>query len=250
MADASHELRTPLTSIRGYLDVLARAHVNPAETDHILRSARREAERMTRLVNDLLTLTRFDTGPQLALAWTDLRELAGEAVDQARLLAGPREVTLHGDGGGRLLAFVDADRIKQVLLVLLDNALKYGRQDASGWVRLTLERTHASVVITVSDNGPGIASAEQAHIFQRFYRARHYAQAHTSGSVSPTEQEISSEGVTPHGSGLGLAIAQAIVQAHHGTITVASELGQGTTFTLRLALTGPQHVGDEQAILS
>jgi len=229
LADASHELRTPITSIRGYLDVLARSGGNDAvEREYIVNAARREAERMTKLVSDLLTLARFDTGRPLELAWTDLSMLAGEAVDQARLLAGERLVTLHGDGEGRLMAFIDRDRIKQVVLVLLDNALKYGRQDADGWVHMSMERTATSAIIQVSDNGQGIASTERDQIFERFYRG--------TGSARSGQ----SDGQRPSGAGLGLPIARSLIHAHDGTISVTSVLGQGTTFTITLPLDGPQ----------
>jgi signal transduction histidine kinase len=235
LAEVSHELRTPITSIRGYLDVLARARGTPAENDYILRSARREAERMSRLVNDLLTLARFDTGRPLELAWADMWALVGEAVDQARLLAGGRTVTLHSDGEGRLMAYIDPDRIKQVLLVLLDNALKYGRQDAEGWVRVILGRTADAVVVRVSDNGPGIPPEALSHIFDRFYRVSQRAKANGVGAEGGAAMD------TPiaHGSGLGLAIARVIVQAHDGTIEVANTVGAGATFTIRLPLSGP-----------
>ncbi len=129
IADASHELRTPLTSIRGYTDVLLRgAKDDPETTERVLLATRREAERMSRLVNDLLTLARLDTGRPLETRPVDLLALAGECVDQARILAGQREVLMRTDGRGRLMVVGDPDRLKQVVLVLLDNALKYGRQ--------------------------------------------------------------------------------------------------------------------------
>ena len=247
VADASHELRTPITAIRGYLDVLARSRSSPAETAHILQSARREAERMTRLVNDLLTLARFDNAQQLTLAGTDIWNLAGEAVDQARLLAGLRDVTLQGDGAGRLLAMIDADRVKQVLLVLLDNALKYGRQDPGGWVHVVLRRTPTLLIIQISDNGPGIPTDEVAYIFERFYRARHYTEVQGQPLLANGEQELGTTVALapPAGSGLGLAIARTIVQAHAGTITVTSVVGHGTTFTIQLPLMGPNTPGHE-----
>ncbi len=225
IADASHELRTPLTSVRGYLDVLARHPVSQdADVQHNLTAARQEAERMSRIVTDLLTLARFDTGRPLDLTQIDLGEVAGEAVDQARLVAGTRQVTLAGDGGGKLLALADRDRIKQVLLVLLDNALKYGRRDASALVALRLRRTPEAAIITVTDNGPGIHAEDLPHIFERFFRAP---------NASPSDDDAAS-----NGSGLGLAIARAIVGAHNGTITVASTPDAGTTFTFTLPMGG------------
>ena len=248
IADASHELRTPLTSIRGYTDVLLRGAVqDPATATQVLGQVRREAERMSRLVNDLLTLARLDEGRPLELQAVDLAALAGEAVDQARLLAGEREVTLRNEAGhARVLA--DPDRLKQVLLILLDNALKYGRQDAGGWVRVRVGRSERGVFVSVSDNGPGIAAEDLPHIFDRFYRAQRaalrrmtdaYAAARDSGApanpraVAPTQPSDSGR---PEGSGLGLPIALALTHAHGGTLTVESQPGAGTTFVLELPL--------------
>ncbi len=249
VADASHELRTPLTSIRGFVDVLLRgAKDDPATAEEVLQATRREAERMSRLVNDLLTLARLDVGRPLELQQVDLLGLAGEAVDQARILAGDREVTLRSDGAGHLLVNADADRLKQVLLVLLDNALKYGRQDASGWVRLQVGRTAHGAFVSVADNGEGIPGEDLPHIFDRFYRAQRAAlRSQSAGPVtmpSPQAAALVETQGTPssrrasrrEGSGLGLAIAQAIVRAHGGVLAVRSQLGAGTTFTVELPL--------------
>ena len=261
IADASHELRTPLTSIRGYTDVLLRgAKDDPEVAEQVLVATRREAERMSRLVNDLLTLARLDAGRPLELQSLDLVVVVGEAVDQARLLAGEREVAMRNDAGGRLLALVDPDRLKQVLLILLDNALKYGRQDASGWVRVRIGRTQRGVFISISDNGQGIAPEDLTHIFDRFYRAqrgeiqRRITAQHLAAGDPGTIGDAVPSSSAPlrlsdgrqsrskrEGSGLGLAIAQAIIRAHGGTITAESRLDAGTTFTIQLPL--PENPG-------
>ena len=248
IADASHELRTPLTSIRGYTDVLLRgAAEDQATTAEVLGQVRREAERMSRLVNDLLTLARLDEGRPLELQAVDLSALAGDAVDQARITAGEREVTLRNEAGhARVLA--DPDRLKQVLLILLDNALKYGRQDASGWVRMRIGRAERGVFVSVSDNGLGIADEDLPHIFDRFYRAQRaalrrmtdaYAAARTTGDAAdPRAVAVvpPSERRRPEGSGLGLPIALALARAHGGTLSAESQPGAGTTFRLELPL--------------
>ena len=126
---------------------------------------------MSRLIADLLTLARLDAGRSLELKPLDLVALAGEAVDQARLMAGERRVELETDRGGPLILRADGDQIKQVLLILLDNALKYGRQGADGWVRLDVRRDGANALVRVSDNGPGIPPDDLPHLFDRFYRA-------------------------------------------------------------------------------
>jgi len=252
VADASHELRTPLTAIRGYTDVLLRgAKDDPATTEEVLTATRREAERMSRLVNDLLTLARLDEGRPLSRQPVDLVALAGEAVDQARILAGEREVSIRSDGRGRLMLNTDADRLKQVLLVLLDNALKYGRPAPEGWVRVTVERTPQSAVVRVADNGQGIPPEDLPHIFDRFYRGERAARkrqltaalrarsgAHPSPAAtipSVPDRDVP-RAATAGGSGLGLAIAQAIIKAHGGTIDVQSQPGVGTAFSLTIPL--------------
>lgn len=243
IADASHELRTPLTSIRGYTDVLLRGATEDPETrNHVLRATRREAERMSRLVNDLLTLARLDMGRPLETQPVNLVALAGECVDQARILAGQREVMMRTDGGGRLIVTGDPDRLKQVILALLDNALKYGRQTPDGWARLSVGRHEGNAIIMVEDNGPGIAPDDLPRIFERFYRAERAArvrrmtggQGVAQGSGEPvavTEGQRKSEG-----SGLGLAIAYAIAQAHGGALTASNIAGQGACFTLILPM--------------
>ncbi|HLY32178.1 MAG TPA: HAMP domain-containing sensor histidine kinase, partial [Ktedonobacterales bacterium] len=262
IADASHELRTPLTAIRGYTDVLLRgAKDDPETVERVLRATRREAERMTRLVNDLLTLARLDTNRPLDMQSVDVIALVGEAVDQARILAGEREVAMRTDGGGRLMVTLDADRIKQVLLILLDNALKYGRQTPDGWVRVYVARTNLGALITIADNGQGIAPEDLPYIFERFYRAERAARrrrmtgsqvAARPESPAPTGAQRNGDGVnsSPGGSGLGLAIARAIVEAHGGKLSVQSRLGAGTTFTLALPLTPPPRRGASAPALS
>ncbi|HZC07756.1 MAG TPA: HAMP domain-containing sensor histidine kinase [Ktedonobacterales bacterium] len=243
IADASHELRTPLTSIRGYTDVLLRgAKDDPETTERVLLATRREAERMSRLVNDLLTLARLDTGRPLETQPLDLMALAGECVDQARILAGQREVMMRTDGRGRLMVMGDPDRLKQVLLVLLDNALKYGRQTPDGWARLSIGRRDGQAVVTVEDNGPGIAPEDLPRIFERFYRAEraeHLRRLTSQSTGAPAPGDSGAQPAGPpraEGSGLGLAIAQAIARAHGGALTVQSAPGSGTTFTLTLPL--------------
>jgi two-component system OmpR family sensor kinase len=240
IADASHELRTPLTSIRGYTDVLLRgAKDDPETTERVLLATRREAERMSRLVNDLLTLARLDTGRPLEMKPIDLAALAGECVDQARILAGEREVMMRTDGRGRLMVMGDPDRLKQVTLVLLDNALKYGRQAPDGWARLSVGRQDGQAILMVEDNGPGIAPDDLSHVFERFYRAERAArQRRMTGAPATSATPTPPGDAAPkaEGSGLGLAIAQAIAQAHGGSLTARSVVGSGTAFTLTLPL--------------
>jgi signal transduction histidine kinase len=240
VADASHELRTPLTSLRGFTDVLLRGAKDEPETaEQVLRAMQRECERMSRLVHDLLTLARLDAGRQLNLQQFDLVALVGEAVDQARILAGDRTVTMRSDGGGALLMVADQDKVKQVLLILLDNALKYGRQGPDGWVQVQISRSPEIAQIVVTDNGPGIKPEDLPHIFERFYRADKtrsrsgYTNQHPAlGSAASSTGVL--KAMNAGGSGLGLPIALAIIQAHSGSIWAQSQVGQGAQFTIRL----------------
>ncbi|HEY7127236.1 MAG TPA: ATP-binding protein, partial [Ktedonobacterales bacterium] len=168
----------------------------------------------------------------------DLVELVGEAVDQGRILAGSRTVTMRSDGGGPLFIVADQDKIKQVLLILLDNALKYGRAGADGWVRVQISRTQDMAQLQVADNGQGIRAEDLPHIFERFYRADKTRSRTTNQLVPPGAGPASNTGVlkamNAGGSGLGLPIALAIIQAHGGSIWAQSQWGQGTQFTIQL----------------
>ncbi len=250
IADASHELRTPLTAIRGYLDLLNMGAIDdPATARSSLQAARNEADRMSRLLNDLLTLARLDIGRPVQREPVDIVALAGEAVDQARILAGERSVTLQTDGHGPLMVQGDHDRLKQVLLALLDNALKYGRPAPEGWVHVRVGRNTDEAFIAIEDNGRGIAPEDLAHIFDRFYRgeraerkrrvvAARAAQQQSAdfGATIPPAPDQNTPAVASSGSGLGLAIARAIVRAHGGEIRAQSQPNVGTVFTIRLPL--------------
>ncbi len=241
VADASHELRTPLTSLRGFTDVLLRgAKDDPETAEHVLRAMQRECERMSRLVHDLLTLARLDAGKQLTFKQFDLITLIGESVDQARILAGERAVTMRTDRGGPLMVYGDQDKIKQVLLILLDNALKYGRQGPDGWVQAQISRSPDMAQVMIVDNGPGIKAEDLPHIFERFYRADktrsrsgYTQEQHTIGDPASTPSGVL-KAMNAGGSGLGLPIALAIIQAHSGAIWANSQVGQGTQFTIQL----------------
>jgi signal transduction histidine kinase len=211
VADASHELRTPLTTIRGNLGLLQREPpISEADRVAVLADLVAESERMSRLVGDLLTLARADAG----------RPLRHEAVPVAPLLADiarrlaashPRR-PIHYEGSDGVAVVGDPDALMQVLLILLDNALKFTPPD--GDIRVTTTATAGHVAIAVQDTGPGISPEALPHIFERFYQGD-TARAGT-------------------GTGLGLAIARALVEALHGTISVESEAGRGSTFVVTL----------------
>ncbi|HYH11349.1 MAG TPA: HAMP domain-containing sensor histidine kinase, partial [Thermomicrobiales bacterium] len=213
VADASHELRTPLTSIEGYARMLRQWGVEDPETTREGAAViEREAVRMRHLVESLLNLAHGDVGISLDLERHDLRKIVNDAVAAARMSAAGR-VGIFGEVPNQpVTAEVDRERIYQVLGILLDNAVKYTRE--GGTVRATSRLAGDRVELEVADTGVGIDSRHLPHIFERFYRVD---EARTSG-----------------GSGLGLAIARQIVEQHGGSISVASELGRGSVFTVSL----------------
>jgi two-component system, OmpR family, sensor kinase len=220
IADVSHELRTPLTTIQGNIDLLQRGTLDDPQALHeALAAIEGEVARMSRLVADLLLSARVDAGIRLETRPVELDTLLLEVYRQARVMSNGVEVRLgHED---QAVVVGDADRLRQLLLNLVDNALKY--TPAGGQVTLSLYRDEEWVQVVVADTGFGIPP-EDLHpgpnglplIFERFYRADP-ARSRPLG-----------------GTGLGLSIAQWIAQAHGGEITVESQVGRGSTFTVRL----------------
>lgn len=230
-SDASHQLRTPLTSIRGFTEVLMRGAKDDPETiERVLKLMKNETERMTRLINDILMLARLDDRALLQMEELDLVDIAVEAVEQAKVLArDERKIDLHFATDERLSVQANADRLKQVLNILIDNALKYGQPSPDGWVRLALDLEDSYALLQVANNGKGIHEEDLPHIFDWFYRGKHI----------PTYDE----NTAPLGTGLGLSIAIAIVQAHQGDISVKSNPEQETVFTVKLPRIKKAQVG-------
>ncbi|MBI4498069.1 MAG: HAMP domain-containing histidine kinase [Chloroflexi bacterium] len=215
VADASHELRAPLTAIQGNLELLERQPTMPTEEQReAISEAIREARRLARLVADLLALARADAGVALRRERVELDRVLMDALSEARHLArGHRlEVTTIEP----VVIAGDQDYLKQLLLILLDNALRY--TPPPGTVALSLRRNGTQAELAVRDTGVGIAAADLALVFERFYRAD---PAHTRN---------------PGGTGLGLPIARWIVQQHGGDLVLTSAPQQGTTATVRLPL--------------
>lgn len=225
VADVSHELRTPLTTIQGNLDLLRRGAVDdPGMRADALRAIGDETARMRRLVNDLLLLAQADSGLQIQRQPVELDTLLLEVYRQAQVMAG--DVTVRLGAEDQAIVEGDADRLKQLLLNLVVNALKYTL--AGGTVTLTLRRSLGWVQIVVADSGVGIAAEDLPHIFDRFYRA---------------DRSRTRSG----GSGLGLSIAQWIAQVHGGRIEVESSVGVGSTFTVWLPEAGSEMAEKEEA---
>lgn len=218
VADASHEFRTPLTLIRATTEYVQRLPDASPTVREELGGVLEEIDATSRLVDDLLVLARVDSA-ELPLRGqrTDLGDLARSVTDAVVPLAEGSGLSLSVFAAPGVLADVDPDRIRQVLRILLDNAIAY--TPAGGTIQVRVERHDARARVAVVDTGVGIAPEDQARVFDRFYRADR-ARTRATG-----------------GTGLGLAIARALVQAHRGDIGLTSEPGRGTTvwFTLPLA---------------
>ena len=219
VALVSHELRTPLTSIRGYLELVLDGEAGELSDDQreFLGIVERNSHRLLALVGDLLFLAQVEAGKlSLELGAVDLSSIAAETVETARPLAEERGITLTLASGPLPLLAGDRVRLAQLLDNLVSNGLKFTPSGGRVDVRVRAERGRA--VIEVRDTGMGIPAGEQEHLFERFFRAS-----------KATEQAIP-------GTGLGLAISKAIVHAHGGRITVASEEGKGSTFRVTLPI--------------
>lgn len=215
VADVSHELRSPLTAIRGNLDLLRRGALEDADArQSALAAIDSESARMQRMVADLLLLAQADAGVKIQKQIVELDTLLLDVYRQARVMAGSVKVSLGNEDQAQVLG--DVDRLKQLLLNLVDNAIKY--TTSGGVVTLSLERDSQWVRVAVADTGVGIPSQDLTKIFDRFYRVDK-ARSRERG-----------------GTGLGLAICKWIAEAHGGRIEVKSEVGQGSTFTVWLPL--------------
>jgi two-component system OmpR family sensor kinase len=220
VADASHELRNPLAAIRGYAELTRRSRAEmPEDAAFAMSRVEAEAERMSRLVEDLLLLARLDSGPAIEVAPTDLTELVINAVSDARVAG--REHSWQLDLPAEpVVALGDRHRLHQVVVNLLANARTHTPPGTR--VETGLEVRGDQAVITVTDDGPGIPEAIQQHVFERFTRA-------------DTSRVRAMGGAFGTSTGLGLAIVAAVVDAHQGRVTVASRPGR-TTFTVSLPL--------------
>jgi len=218
ISDVTHELRTPLTVIKGTIETLQDGALDDLEArGPFLESMNRETERLIRLVNDLLVLTRTDGGAlNLRLGAVDLAELAQARCRHLQGAADKRQVRLRVAAVDEepFTISADADRMAQVLDNLLDNAVRYS--PTGGEVTVSLARDGDEVVCRVSDHGAGIPAEHLPFIFERFYRA-------------DPSRERGREG----GSGLGLSIVRGLVQAQGGSVSAESAAGQGTTITFR-----------------
>jgi heavy metal sensor kinase len=218
-ADASHELRTPLTAIKGQVEVALERERDAESYREVLRNVNSEADRMIRLVGSLLTLARADAG-QLAIhpEDIDLGSLVSDAVEHVQSEASRSGVSLSVRATNGVRVSADPDLLLQLMLNLLDNAVKYSGRN-NGSVQVLFRRDQRWAELVVSDTGPGIPPEHLSHIFDRFYRAD-AARSRADG-----------------GAGLGLSICRWIAEVHGGTIRADSPPGHGATFTVRLPAT-------------
>ena len=251
VADASHELRTPLTAMRGYAEYYrqlggmqdaglpenappvppggngppgnglgSNGQLTRADMDRIMQRVEQESARMGVLVQDMLLLARLDQQRPIEHRPVDLLTLAADAVQDARIIAPGRDITLDVGSGAAFLVLGDEVRLRQVIGNLMNNALTHTPDGTPVAVRLLAgpRQPVPSVVLEVADRGPGLRQDQAEHVFERFYRADQ-ARTRTAG-----------------GTGLGLAIVAALVAAHDGTVALKTAPGQGATFRITLPL--------------
>lgn len=218
-ADASHEMRTPLTIIKGQIDVSLQKEREPEAYRQVLGAVNEEVDRLIRLAGNLLTLTRADAG-QIPLTFerVDIPQVVSGVLEQVRSVASDKGVELRLEPGPRAIINADEDLLLQLMLNLLDNAVKYtpsGGQVNAGWTM-----NGSELELWVADTGIGIAHEHLPYLFDRFYRVDG-ARNRADGGV-----------------GLGLAISRWIAEAHSGSIRAESAPGTGSTFTVLLPTLG------------
>ena len=219
VSNVSHELRTPLSIFRGYLETLLDEPQLPAaERERILRVLQKHSSRLNSLVDDLLSLARLEApDTRLKLAPVDLREFVGRIAREWDRKAAAKDLTLSVEVVDDLPAIrVDEARLEEVVYNLLDNATKHS--NSGGVIEIRVRREGEFALISVTDRGAGISTADLPRIFQRFYRAD-----------KARSRELG-------GTGLGLAIVKHITELHGGSVTAESQLGRGTTVRVLLPI--------------
>jgi heavy metal sensor kinase len=225
-SDASHELRTPLTIIRGEVEVLARDASMNTETAEQMGTILEEVEHLTRIVEGLLLVSRLDAGEaQLRREPLDLGEIVNSTADQMNLLSEAKFLTLDRKINPGVMIEADSIRLKQVVVNLLDNAIKYTPE--GGGISLQVRSQNHRALFEISDTGIGISKEALPHVFSRFFRS----------------EEVKAFGM--EGTGLGLSIVQSIAEAHGGTISVESDENHGTVFRVELPLLALQTAQNE-----
>ncbi|MDQ3292195.1 MAG: cell wall metabolism sensor histidine kinase WalK [Bacteroidota bacterium] len=219
LADVSHELKTPIFAAQGFIHTLLDGAMDDEKVrDKFLQKAAKSLDGLDALVQDLISISQLEKGVvKMNKHGMDMLSLCREVFDDLDAKARSRNITLHlqHNGHQQIMVYADRNRIKQVLINLVDNAIKYGSENGNIWVALLDGKR--KVLVTVADDGPGIGKEHQHRIFERFYRIDK-SRSRDSG-----------------GSGLGLAISKHIIEAHRSTILVSSELGKGTSLRFKLS---------------
>ena len=218
VANVSHELRTPLSLIKGYVETLLEgAKSDPEKCTRFLQTIEKHTDRLTYLIEDLLTISRLQSG-QVVMNFheVNLREEAQRVIDDLRTRAADKSVTIENNVPPALAARADADRLQQVFFNLIENAIKYGRPDGKVTVG-GQARGDGRAEMWVQDDGPGIPAEARDRVFERFYRVDRARSRETGGT------------------GLGLSIVKHIIQAHAGEVWLKSQMGTGTTFFFTLS---------------
>jgi heavy metal sensor kinase len=216
-ADAAHELRTPLTVLKGQIGVTLNRHHSPSEYESTLKNLEQQVDRLIRLSNDLLLLSRIDQGYILReLTILNISDLLAATIEQIQPLAKSNGLVINASIPSGITVSGDMDQLIRLFLNLLDNAVKY--TPSGGRILVTAKREDENVMIEVQDTGMGIKAEHITHLFDRFYRV-----------VTDRSRETG-------GAGLGLSIAYEIARNHDGDLKIRSEHGNGTTFIVRLPL--------------
>jgi len=225
VADASHELRTPLTVLLGELENLGRDSRFDKSTRDTIGSMLEEVERLTDIVEGLVALSRLDAG-EAKMEWVkvDLAELAATTADQMNLLAEDKNISVQCEPVPTVVVEGDRSRLKQVVVNLLDNAIKY--TPGGGSIQLTVSRQNGHAILDVTDSGIGIPADAVPHVFDRFFRV--------------DKARTRNEG----GAGIGLSIVKSICAAHSAEVEVESTVGKGSRFRVKLPLAQPPKNSD------
>jgi len=218
IGNVSHELRTPIFSVQGYLETLLDgAALDPEVSKQFLEKAYNNALRLNALLNDLIDISRIESGElRMSFRYLNICELARDVTHALEFAAAQKRVKFVHEmpDGDDLLAYCDKDRMVQVLTNLVENAIKYNVEDGSVYIKL--ERTEHGVRVTVKDTGIGISQEHHGRVFERFYR------------VDRDRSRLVG------GTGLGLAIVKHILEAHQASISLSSEPGKGTSISFEL----------------
>ena len=217
VANVSHELRTPLSLIKGYVEtLLGGAMQEPEQATRFLKTIEKHSDRLAFLIEDLLTISRLESGQMfMNLQTTVLRDLASHVCEELAARAAEKNIRLENQVPDGLCANADTARLEQVWVNLVENAIKYGREQGHVWLG-GKPLPDGKVQLWVSDDGPGVPAEARERVFERFYRVDRARSRETGGT------------------GLGLSIVKHIVQAHHGEVWVQSEVGRGSTFFFTL----------------